>query len=104
MTELIKVPLTFRPPVKSITDTKEVKLNCSACETPLAIILITHDTDVVWNVRVNCPYCNDESFVTPIKGNIRYMPSDKTKLLDIDMDKKTSDGEDLLYIKVTKKE
>lgn len=100
---MIDVPLTFRAPVKTITDATNKTIKCSMCDSPLVEIIITHKVDVVWNVRATCPHCGDKSYVTPIKGNIRYMPAnEKVKLFDIDMEKKTSTGEDLLEIILVK--
>jgi len=99
---MIDVPLVFRKPVKTITDAKDIAIYCSMCDTHLINIVITHETNVVWHVRANCPYCGDKSYVTAITGEIRYMPSEKTKLYDICTDKQTSDGKDLLEIIVVK--
>lgn len=52
-----------------LVDGGNVLFDCSNCGRPLLDALITQPgIDIAWDVRVQCPYCNDYSFTKRIRG------------------------------------
>ncbi len=42
---------------------------CSACDAPLADLMVNYDIDTEWNIVVECPHCGDKSYEQTVKGN-----------------------------------
>ena len=63
-------------------DTQFVK--CSNCNKPLLRLLADKTgAEVLFTVVVDCVYCSDRSWATPIYGTLRYIPADGVQLKNV---------------------
>lgn len=78
---------------ESISDLGDTHIKCSNCNKTLCCIKKLTDNTTTSNIVVKCPYCNDRSFKTTIKGRFAFIDIDGLKITDFPMTlEKQDDG------------
>jgi hypothetical protein len=73
-------------------------LECSACEAPLAeIVVVRKDGGVEMNYAARCAHCGDRSFSKKIKGLIVLGTTDYSSRISVEPEV-GSDGEEVMMI------
>jgi len=71
-----KEPEEAKPPV----DVKSIQLDCSSCGKSLVKVMRVKEAPTSINVRANCCFCGDSSFVQEVSGSFYMIPSEGVQL------------------------
>ena len=75
-------------------------LECKGCHKPLADVWVTKPAEVSFDYMAQCPFCNDESEITTVKGLVHIGSVEGTRLFSRKLVE--SDGKSICVIKLTK--
>jgi DNA-directed RNA polymerase subunit RPC12/RpoP len=65
---------------------KDGIIKCGNCNKNLLSVIKIQENNQQHNIKVDCPYCNDESFWYKIDGKICIQPCDGLSMVDMNTD------------------